>query len=62
VLNFGQYRIYIKNEGANDVLLSLSPEIPVTGDTWTLQGYVYDNTEGLNKSTNREQPYNEYYR
>jgi len=46
VLNFGQYRIYIKNEGANDVLLSLSPEIPVTGDTWTLQGYVYDNTEG----------------
>ncbi len=46
VLNFGQYRIYIKNEGANEVLLSLSPEIPVTGDTWTLQGYVYDNTEG----------------
>ncbi|MEN6379514.1 MAG: hypothetical protein ABFD15_08055, partial [Methanofastidiosum sp.] len=46
VLNFGQYRIYIKNEGANDVLLSLSPEIPITGDTWTLQGYVYDNTEG----------------
>jgi hypothetical protein len=46
VLNAGQYRIYIKNEGANDILLSLSPEIPITGDTWTLQGYVYDNTEG----------------
>lgn len=52
VLNFGQYRIYIKNEGANDVLLSLSPEIPVTGDTWTLQGYVYDNTEGQTTESN----------
>ncbi|KYC46029.1 MAG: hypothetical protein APG12_00304 [Candidatus Methanofastidiosum methylothiophilum] len=51
VLNAGQYRIYIKNEGANDVLLSLSPEIPVTGDTWTLQGYVYDNTEGQNETS-----------
>ena len=48
VLNTGQYRIYIKNEGANDILLSLSPEIPITGDTWVLQGYVYDNTEGGN--------------
>ncbi|MCC7571769.1 MAG: hypothetical protein KO464_00070 [Candidatus Methanofastidiosum sp.] len=51
VLNFGQYRIYIKNEGANDILLSLSPEIPVTGDTWTLQGYVYDNTENQDGNT-----------
>ena len=52
VLNFGQYRIYIKNEGANDVLLSLSPEIPISGDTWTLQGYVYDNTEGQTTESN----------
>lgn len=49
-LSPGQYRIYIKNEGANDILLSLSPEIPIVGETWTLQGYVYDNTKGQNVS------------
>lgn len=48
VLNAGEHRIYIQNKGSNDVLLGLSPDIPVTGDTWTLQGYVYDNTEGGN--------------
>lgn len=46
ILNSGAHRIYIKNEGGNDVLLSLTPDIPITGETWTLQGYVYDNTEG----------------
>ena len=51
VLNAGEYRIYIKNEGGNDVLLSLTPDIPITGETWTLQGYVYDNTEGQTVAT-----------
>lgn len=46
VLNTGEHRIYIKNEGGNDVLLSTTPQIPITGETWTLQGFVYDNTEG----------------
>ncbi|NYT03286.1 MAG: hypothetical protein GKC00_01115, partial [Candidatus Methanofastidiosa archaeon] len=49
LLSPSQYRIYIKNQGGNDVLLSLTPDIPITGDTWTLQGYVYDNTEGGDK-------------
>ena len=46
LLSPSQYRIYIKNQGGNNILLSLTPDIPITGDTWTLQGYVYDNTEG----------------
>ncbi len=48
LLSAGKYRIYIQNKGSNDVLLGLSPDIPITGDSWTLQGYVYDNTEGGN--------------
>lgn len=55
LLQAGNYRVYIQNKGGNDILLGLTPDIPVTGDTWILEGFVYDNTEGGNNNgTNDE--------